>query len=87
MRLTFRPVAGMGVVVQMRFIHHLEALWGESVGELALDRVDCPHSVRLQHDPEKCEAVFGQDHAQKRFKAKYRVNPVPALEWIARKSA
>jgi hypothetical protein len=43
MRLTFRPVAGMSVVVQMRFIHHFEALWRESVVQLSLDRVNCSH--------------------------------------------
>jgi hypothetical protein len=34
-------------IVQMRFIHHLEALGREGVVELSFDRVNCPHPVRL----------------------------------------
>jgi hypothetical protein len=67
MGLTFRSMPRMARIVQMRFIHHLEALRCEGVGQLPFDRVNCSHLVRLQHDPEKCEAVFGQDHAQKRL--------------------
>ena len=44
--LPARPVPGMAFVL-VGFVHHLEALRRESLGQLSCDEIGSPHNVRL----------------------------------------
>ena len=58
MRLPARPVPGMAFVL-VRFVHHLEALRGESFGQLTRDNVCGLHAAGLMQTVQRGQSFFG----------------------------
>ena len=59
MGLPARPVSGVALV-PVRFVHHLEALRGESFGQLARDKIGGLHAAELGNPRRAVNAVGGE---------------------------
>lgn len=59
MRLPARPSPGMALVL-MGFVHHVEALRLESLGQLPGEQIDCSHAVEVGNGIERVNGLISR---------------------------